>query len=533
MNRTPKAYLCLVLHAHLPFVRHPEHARFLEEDWLFEAISETYLPLLRLLEGWSRDGVEYRLTLTLSPTLCEMLADPLLQDRYTAHVERLVRLSEAEVERLRGQGPLEDTARMYLDHFRDARERFGETCKRDLVSAFAAHQRTGRLEVLTCAATHALLPLVLKPESRRAQIRVAVENYRRHFGVSPRGLWLPECGYAPGLEHEVKRAGLEYFFLDTHGVLLGTPRPRFGPFAPIECPGGVAAFARDVESSRQVWSAGEGYPGDPYYREFYRDLGYDAPLEHLLPYLHPDGVRRNVGIKYHRITGSVGLHDKQPYEPAKARARAEEHARHFASERGRQAHALRERLGTPPTLVAPYDAELFGHWWFEGPLFLDRVVRTLAARPDVRLATARECLARTAHLQPVQPSLSTWGRGGYHEMWLNGANDWVYPHLHHCEERMVELATRFREPGTIAWRALNQAARELLLAQSSDWPFILSSGTAVPYAEKRFRSHVTRFLRLDQALHDGRLDTDLLGEMENQDNLFAELDYSVFRGEVG
>jgi len=526
----PSGLLCLVLHAHLPYIRHPEHPRFLEEEWLFEAVSETYIPLLENLQGWTADGIDFRLTMTLSPTLCEMLADPLLQDRYVAHVERLIELCGREVERKQGHGPFQESAEHYLDHFQRARAGFVDRWKRDLVGAFAGYQKAGKLEIMTCAATHALLPLLHRPEARRAQVRVAVENYRRHFGRSPRGIWLPECGYAPGIEHELTRAGLEYFFLDTHGVLFATPRPRYGVFAPVLCPGGAAAFARDVESSRQVWSAREGYPGDPNYREFYRDLGFDAAIEDIKPYLHSDGIRRSVGVKYHRITGAVELHEKDAWRPGLARARAAEHAAHFLAQRVIQARRLSALLGRPPLVVAPYDAELFGHWWYEGPVFLDHLFRRIAESGEIRPITPMEYLARHATLQPVQPIQSTWGHRGHNEMWLNGANDWVYPHLHEMEERMVALAHRFEEPDTITWRALNQAARELLLAESSDWPFILSCGTAVPYAEKRFSTHLARFLALEESLLAGHVDTDRLAAMEGQDNPFSELDYGVYRG---
>lgn len=525
----PRAQFCLVLHAHLPYIRHPEYPRFLEEEWLFEAISETYVPLLENMESWLRDGVDFRLTMTLSPTLCEMLADPLLQDRYVAHVERLIELCEREVVRKRGAGPFHDSAVHYLDHFRRARDGYVDRWKRNLVGAFAAVQRTGKLEIATSAATHALLPLVRRPEARGAQVRVAVENYRRHFGRSPRGFWLPECAYAPGLERELAAAGLEYFFLDTHAVLFGAPRPRYGPYAPVACPGGAAAFARDTESSRQVWSAGEGYPGDPTYREFYRDLGFDGAIEEIHPFLHPDGVRRNVGIKYYRITGPVDLHEKDAYRPAAACARAAEHAAHFVSQRLAQGDRLTGLLGRPPLVVAPYDAELFGHWWYEGPVFLDRVMRALPGS-GVRPVTPLEVLVRQSSLQPIQPTQSSWGRNGCHEMWLNTANDWIYPHLHEAEERMIALAHRFTDPGNIEWRALNQAARELLLAQGSDWPFILAAGTVVPYAEKRLRTHLARFLALEGELCAGRVDTDRLAEFEGQDNPFSELDYTVYRG---
>jgi len=525
-----QGYLNLVLHAHLPFVRHPEHADFLEEDWLFEAISETYIPLIDMMNRLVADGVPFRLPMTLSPTLAEMLVDPLLQERYLAHIGRLVELAGREAERHRGAPGLEESARMYLDHFTKARDIFEQVYRRDLVQAFRRLQEAGVLEVITCPATHAVLPLVAHSKARQAQVRVAVQNYEKHFGRRPRGLWLAECAYQPGDDALLAAEGLGYFFVDTHAILFGQPRPWHGIFAPVVCPSEVAAFPRDPEASEEVWSARHGYPGDYFYREFYRDLGFDADYAYIRPYLHADGVRRNIGLKYHRITGPVDLGGKEPYLPALGLEKAAAHAGDFIHKRVQQVFRLREVLGREPLVTVPFDAELFGHWWFEGPMFLEYLIRKLAYDQEViRLVTAPEYLAENPALQRQQPTLSSWGAEGYHMIWLNGKNDWLYRHLHLAEERMVELARRFPAADGLTRRCLNQAARELLLAQSSDWPFIITTGTTVPYAVKRFKEHVLRFTRLYAGLMAGQPDEAALADMEWRDSIFQEIDYRVYQ----
>ncbi|MGI9034876.1 MAG: DUF1957 domain-containing protein, partial [Pyrinomonadaceae bacterium] len=340
----PVGYLSLILHAHLPFVRHPEYPEFLEEDWLYEAITEVYLPLVFIFQNLRESGARPRLAMNVSPPLCEMLADELLQTRYTRHLENLLELARKEIERTRREAPeFFDVARMYAENLGASLDLWNNRYGRNLVNAFRQLQEEGVLEIITCGATHGFLPLVSTLEARRAQIAVAVKNYQKHFGKHPRGIWLPECAYEPGLEKLLKDYGIEYFIGDSHAILYGDPRPRFGVYAPVKCPNGVAVFARDVETSQQVWSAELGYPGNSVYREFYRDLGWDLPFEYVKPHLHKDGNRRHLGLKYHRITGrGTGLDEKQPYLPNFARAQAARDAAHFVGERIKQAYALRQ-----------------------------------------------------------------------------------------------------------------------------------------------------------------------------------------------
>jgi 1,4-alpha-glucan branching enzyme len=521
------AYLNFVLHAHLPFVRHPEHARFLEEEWLYEAITETYIPLLLEFEALERDGLPFRLTMSLTPTLCEMLADELLQARYVNHINRLRELAEKECSRTRNDPRFRHLAAMYRNRFETCHDRF-ESLGRNLLNGFRRFQRSGRLEIITCGATHGFFPNLR--HSRRgveAQLEVAVANYRKHFNVDPCGIWLGECGYYPGLDRHIKSAGLKYFFTDTHGILQGEPPSPKACYAPIETPAGVFCFARDPESSKAVWSAEEGYPGDFRYREFYRDIGFDLGMDYIKPYIHPMGFRINTGIKYHRITGSNV--EKQPYVESWAMDAVNQHAENFLFNRDLQADYLKRFLDTPANIVCPYDAELFGHWWYEGPQWLGAVMRKVCSQVrKVTLASPRDYLSR--HAAPKSaPSFSSWGAGGYSEVWLNGSNDWIYPHLHHACDLMREAAN-LQEQGDLDRRARNQMARELLLAQSSDWAFIMKTGTMVEYAVKRTKVHVHNCLELHRQILGKQIEAGFLENLEATDNIFPEIDYRVYRG---
>jgi len=529
----PLGYFSLILHAHLPFVRHPEHPEFLEEDWLYEAITEVYLPLIFIFQSLHDAGAAPRLAMNVSPPLCEMLSDPLLQARYSRHLENLLALARKELFRSERESPqFQPAARMYVDTLSAAWHLWNERYNRDLVSAFRELQDEGVLEIITCGATHGFLPLISTPEARRAQIRVACDNYQKHFSRRPRGIWLPECAYEVGLEELLADAGIEYFISDTHAILYGDPRPRYGVYAPVRCPNGVAVFARDLETSQQVWSSVVGYPGHAAYREFYRDIGWDAPLEYLLPHLHADGNRRHLGLKYHRITGrDVEQQLKLPYDPAAARERAAIDASHFINERIKQATRLHETLDARvPLVVSPYDAELYGHWWFEGPQFLDFVFQKLYwDKATIAAVTPGDYLDAGIPIQTQQPSASSWGEDGYYKVWLNEANSWMYPHQHAAESRMTALANAHTHPDSITTRALNQAARELLLAESSDWAFQVYQGTTVEYASRRFRSHIRRFNAIANDIETGSIDIARLEEIENRDNIFSEIDFRVYK----
>ncbi|MBP1690124.1 MAG: hypothetical protein H6Q34_697 [Deltaproteobacteria bacterium] len=523
-----RGYFALVLHAHLPFVRHPEDPTVMEEQWLYEGITGTYLPLLQTFEGLVADGVPFRCTVSLSAPLITMLTDDLLKQRYATHLDRLIELAGKEVDRTRPEPHYQRLAQMYLDRFLSLRHTWRSHAG-NLVAAFRRLQEAGCVEVITSTATHAFFPALDRNwAALRAQVHVAADLYERHFGCRPRGMWLGECGYVPGADELLREAAIRYFFVDTHGIEFADRPPVFGVHAPLYCRSGVAAFGRDPESSRQVWSAQEGYPGDPHYRDFYRDIGFDLPLDYIGPYVHPEGHRMYTGVKYHAITHQQ-LHDKWVYDPDIARGRAGEHATHFHVNRQRQVEALAAHMDRPPIVVSPYDAELFGHWWYEGPTFLGNLFRQLHYDQDVvELITPSIYLERHPTNQLATPCASSWGLEGYSDYWVNESNAWVYRHLHVAAERMVELAHRFPAAEGLRARALTQAARELMLAQSSDWAFIMRTGTTVPYATRRTNAHLIAFNRLYDELTREAVSETSLADLEARDNIFPDLDYGLY-----
>lgn len=516
--------LALVLHAHLPFVRHPENDDHLEERWLFEALGESYLPLLDVFERLSRDAVPYRLTLSVSPTLAAMLGDPLLQARFVRWLSRLDRLARRERALVSASDPLAPA----LDHAIDRVALAARTWERwsgNVLGALRALADAGHLELAGCAATHGYLPgLSAVPSAVFAQLAVGADAHREVFGRTPHALWLPECGYFSGLDTTLARLGVRVTVLDANGVLFARPRPPFGVCAPVLSPSGVAFFARDPEASEAVWSREAGYPGDPAYREYHRDVVDVLPRERVADVLPPIDARVQTGLKLWRITGEKG--EKAPYEPLAAQERARVHAAHFVAQRRARLDAARAILqDRAPVCVAPYDAELFGHWWHEGPLFLEHVLRAAASRTTTLSAE----LARSPDLAVVTPAASSWGEDGHSRVWLGEDTAALWPAVHAVAREVPALVARhLRSNSPLTQRVLRQACREALLSQASDWPFLVHRGTAPHYARARLDVHVARFREL-AAMLDAGMDApgssiSAFSEVESRDNLLPHLD---------
>ena len=525
----------IVLHSHLPYARGAgrwPHG----EEWVHEAILGTYLPLLGLLHDLRDEGVAYRMTIGLTPTLLEQLADPDIDHRFIEYCDDQIKRAEQDVKRFGGNG---DTGRgalamFYLSLFRAQRDAYTKRFGRDVVGAFADLARTRHVEILTSAATHGYLPL-LDTHSVYAQLAVGTRTTRRHIGVEPRGIWLPECAYAPGLEEILGLFGITHFFIDP--ALLGGRRlvdqtHRFearrsgaGIAAPLVDhdkidvlrpylvrESDVAAIARHDTVSGQVWSAMMGYPGDANYREFHRK-------------------DEKTGLRYWRVTDvSVGLGGKELYSPGAASERVRSHADHFVR-LIRETLAARKEHSRSALLTVTFDAELFGHWWFEGVDWLGRVLRELAANGP-RPVTVDEYLRAERPPERVELQEGSWGKNNDHSTWANDRTEWMWRELAKMSVEMSALrAVTIADP--LRLRAARQAARELLLAQSSDWPFLVTTGQAVDYAIERFRSHAMRFRRaVDLALRGSAEDEVELRSLERADNPFGDaspVDFAVDR----
>jgi 1,4-alpha-glucan branching enzyme len=366
-----------------------------------------------------------------------------------------------------------------------------------------------------------------EPTAAKAQIQLAVAHFKKFFGRKPAGIWLPECGFTAKMDRLLKNTGLGYFFLESHGVLNDSPDSRKNIYTSVKTPSGITAFARDALSSRQVWSAQEGYPGDADYRDFYRDIGFDLDMDYIKPFL-PDGIRTFTGIKYFRVTNRESDR-KRPYNREKALQKAELHAGDFLKNREKQILSLNKKLKLSPIITAAFDAELFGHWWFEGPEWLDHLLRKGSATgKSFRFTTPSEFIAEHPATEILRPSLSSWGLKGYSATWIDVSNSWVYKHLHRAAKRMEEISGKNIRATGLVKRALNQAARELLLAQASDWAFMMQKEKASEFAKNKVTEHLTNFSGLYHEITTGRINNEHLACIEHKDNIFSDIDFRIY-----
>jgi len=583
-----------VLHSHLPYCRRAgrwPHG----EEWLHEAAAETYLPLLNALYDLQQDGLPFRLTIGLTPVLTEQLADPLVLEHFEMYLSDRLQRAEADVERFEKIGPPTadrrpptgaDEARVpqhdqvlylagfYRDWYQNTLDSFRGRFQRNIVGAFKALQDAGYLEVLTSAATHGYLPLLERDSSIHGQLAVGVQSYRRHFGRAPRAIWLPECAYRPaywqqaagqsdrrpqtadrrqemyykpGLEEFMAELGLKLFFVETHTIEGGQPVGKaagdaIGPYGAIPkryvvpipeyveptqrttyqpyyvARAEVAAIGRNNRTGQQVWSADWGYPGDADYREFHKK----------------DGVS---GLQYWRVTGpKLDLAHKDLYHPDWARYKVGQHARHFATLVEDLVRAYHGESGKFGIIASNYDTELFGHWWFEGVDWLKEVLRLLASSQVVELTTGSEYVEQHPPEDVLALPEGSWGQGGTHFVWDNHDTGWMWPVIHQAERRMEALVARHHQASGDLTTVLNQAARELLLLQASDWPFLVTTGQAREYAIERFDQHVERFNQLAAIAERGAVtpaDLELSQRCFELDNVFPDVDYRVFAEREG
>ncbi|GHV63452.1 glycoside hydrolase [Spirochaetia bacterium] len=537
--------ISVVLEAHLPFIRHcdpkgldPSPSD--EEIWFFEALSETYIPLLQVMDRLDGDHIPFRLGISLSPILCHLLEDELLLQKYLEYTDKQIKFGKNELERTLGEGEKQKLARMYYDRAVDRRIAFTERYGGRILSIFDHYQRKGKLEILAAAATHAFLPFYTSfPEAVQAQIEVGIASYRNHFGKNPQGFALPELGWTAELDRILRSYNFGYTIAETHSLVFGTPAATRGSFYPVKTPSAFFVIPREYYAEGDI----SAFMQTSVYRDNNEDVGYELPPELVRAFLGKNAFRRPTGYKYWRNPSPSHRTGKNPagpgllpgekelYDPQAAAEAAVEDARRFLDERINRLTAASQYMEEPPLCLCALDADTFGHHWYEGPQFIEALFREGALRKEIQFMTPAEFLYKqdSASFETVTPEYSSCGVNGYAEMWLDASNDWMYRHSIRALDRMIELAERFPDDTGLKERSLNQAAREILLVQASDWPKMLYKQESACFARAQIADALRNFTTIYEALGSNYISTEWLTNLERRHNIFPHINYRVFR----
>jgi 1,4-alpha-glucan branching enzyme len=494
---------CLVLHSHLPWLAN--HGRWpVGEEWLYQSWAATYLPVARVLRTLAAEGRTRLLSLGITPVLAAQLDDP----HCLAGMHHWLgnwQLRAHEAAGMRDQAHRDLGAREHrlaAEALTDFEERWahgGSPVLRGLVDADA-------IELLGGPLAHPFQPL-LHPRLRSFQLTEGLADAKARWGTTPSGIWAPECGYTPGMEREYDAAGVQHFMVDGPSLRGDTSLGR-----PVR-ESDVVAFGRDLQVSYRVWSPKSGYPGDGAYRDFHT---YD----------------HDTGLKPARVTGrTVDSKDKAPYDPELAAAAIDRHVADFVDTVRSRMRSESERIGRPALVVAAFDTELFGHWWFEGPQWLEKVLRAL---PEAGIPVGTLADARAAGFvgEPVQLADSSWGSGKDWRVW---AGDQVAD-LVQLNTEVVQTALDAvdkargaqRAPGRpeLRDRVNDQILREAIMTVQSDWAFMVSKDSAAGYARDRAHLHAHATREIAGAAAAGHLDRarQLADGWNHADGLFPSLD---------
>ena len=517
--------ISLVLEAHLPFVKEfskeNELSQMGEEGRFFEFISETLLPLLEALSRLENDQIPFRFALAITPVLCHMLCDEYLQKKYLAYVDKQIEFGRQELERTSGKNEINKLVQDYYNQIVDRRIAYTEKYEQNLLKAIDFCRRKGKIEILASCATHSFLPFISRNnESLQAQMEIPIADYRRNFGSSPQGFWMPALGWTAALEPYLRAYNFTYTIIDSHGLLFANPAPKKGCFYPVKTPNGTFILARDLYAVREI----EKMACDEIYRNNDIDAGYELPREIISQFLSTDGERRKTGYKYQ----SRSENTQNIYNPQAASFKAAEHASVFLERTVTRLKEASKYMDETPISLYAGD---FIRFWYEGAWFIEALFRTASNNRDIRFVCPSEYIFKQnlSSLQVVTPEFSSSGMNGYAETWLDVSNDWIYRHLYRSMERMTELAERFPDDTGLKERALNQAAREILLAQSSDWPAQLYKQDSTEYARTQAENSLRNFTTIYEALGSNYISTEWLTTLERRHNIFPNINYRVFR----
>jgi 1,4-alpha-glucan branching enzyme len=523
-----KKSIVLTLVSHQGFSRHSDGDVCCPWNTsLFSLITDTYLPLLNMFANLEAEGVPFKISMVFTPTLCSLLDDPVLQERYIAYLEGLIKLGEAEVQRTKADPEVNKVAAAYLDKLIRNKRDYIEVFECNILSKFAYYAKKGNVELLATSGTAAFLPHYADmKEAINAQIETGLISHKYYFHIAPEGFWLPYMGYVPGLEKNIKSYGFTYTILDTHGLLFANPVPQKGIFSPVRTGNSLVLFGRDSETPDDLFGE-NGYSTNSVYRNQNRDIGFERTTEELSDVLDESKSRIATGFKY--WAGQDGLENTTVYDVEKAQSQILKDAESFIAKKTDKLNQASDILSDAPvSLVCTLHTHQLGQTWYEGIDWLEQVIRQVAENENVSLDHCSALIENQFDLEKIEPFVSSSNGTGYGEDFLDNKNGWMLRYVRKATERMIDLGQRFSDDTGLKARSLNLAAKEVLLAQSADWAKMIHDEINAEYAESRFRDSVAGFSTVYDSLGSNSISTEWLTRLEKERLLFPWMNYRVF-----
>jgi len=523
-------YFGLILHGHIPWCK-KSGVWPAGEEWLMEAMNETYIPMLNVLRELKEDGIKTAITINITPILAEQLADEYMKQRFSEYMESLISRARIDIKRFENHPKRKIIAEFHLGNFEHVLETFYHNYYRDILGSFKWLQDEKMIELITCGATHGFLPLFESDSGIFSQIQLAVDTHKKYFKQDPKGIWLPECAYRPkeyrsgevreSIDYWLNNSGIEYFFVDSHGIIdaeilqqnneIGL-RTSYG----YKLNTNISVFGRNKAISRQVWDAKIGYPGNEFYREF-----------HMKDH--------ESGLHYHRITDkSLPQNEKELYNIENANKTVDSNASHFITLISRELKQASELFIHEGIIISPFDFELFGHWWAEGINWLKSIIKLIYQEEEIGMITMSDFVSQYKdNFSIIKMKESSWGEGGDFRVWKNPEHSWIWSYINGSVREFEEVLAKNPTPNDWETRIIKQIARELLLMEGSDWPFLLYTEQAKEYANQRFHHHHQRFLKLIWVAKNFN-ETNLISlreleEIEDIDSCFQDVNVEYFK----
>ena len=517
-----KKNILFVFYAHVPYIPCRENISDLVAAPFYDLLSYSLLPFLRMCNRLDTEGVPFKCVLVISPLVCEMLKSSFCCDRYIAYLDRHIAFAQQELTQdiLPSQKEL---TTLHRDMLMRNRDDFAELYQKDVlkqINKFAAKQR---FELMATSATPCFFPFYQDiPEVLAAQLELGLHSFRETFEMVPSGFWFPAMGYSAGLDHLVKSYGIDYTILESQSFLFADHPPAQGVFSAAVTENGLAVLGKDTVACADIEQTIGGFYTNPLYLDTAKDIGFERDGQGLSALFNVEQGRRATGFCYCSKNG-------KEYNPAAGKMQADRDAEQFIAKRHtvfEEAAALLD--GEPLCSVCVLPFTFLGKTWFEGICWLESVFRKLASVRDMECSLPSDYLKKVRRIQSIEPFYASHLPSGYADELLNSTNDWMFPRIQKAAERMIDLAGRFPDDQGLKERTLNMAAKEVLLAQSLDWPLMVDAQIFPEYAAEQYRDHIDTFTAVYEALGADSIGTERLIKREKEYPIFKEMNYRFF-----